>query len=248
MDGFLGNMIKYLLFITNLLVFVMAVIVCAFGIYALVDGKAVSDLVESADSSLSVNIYTTAAIVLIVVSALVILVTFLGCCGAIKENRCMLGIYFTLLLTMFIVLIIGAVIGYSQSLDELKKPLLSSTKKYDEKSVDTKIQTLTKAWNRVQTDFKCCGVDKFTDWDGNTFLDSEGVEVPASCCTREGISDPNDCQRNPSKEDYKLEGCYQKLKDSIKSHSNKVLIVAVIIIIIMFLNMIFAFIMCTMAS
>lgn len=64
----------------------------------------------------------------------------------------MLGIYFTLLLTMFIVLIIGAVIGYSQSLDELKKPLLSSTKKYDEKSVDTKIQTLTKAWNRVQTD------------------------------------------------------------------------------------------------
>eukprot|EP00095_Tigriopus_kingsejongensis_P002024 maker-scaffold1627_size33010-snap-gene-0.10 protein:Tk02024 transcript:maker-scaffold1627_size33010-snap-gene-0.10-mRNA-1 annotation:"tetraspanin-18" len=226
----------------------MALVVCAFGIYALIDGQAVTALVESADESLSINVYTTAAIILIVVSVIVIIVTFLGCCGALKENRCMLGIYFTLLLTMFIVLIVGAVIGYSQSLDELKKPLISSTTKYDADSDNKKISTLTKAWNRVQTDFKCCGVDSYQDWNGNRYLEGKGVEVPTSCCARDGISNQDDCQKNPSKADYKLEGCYQKLKDNIKSHSNKIMIVAVVIIVIMFLNMIFAFVLCTMAT
>ena len=61
--------------------------VCGFGIFALVDGEALSDLVESADGDVTINVYTTSALMLIIVSVFVIFVTFFGCCGAIKVTR-----------------------------------------------------------------------------------------------------------------------------------------------------------------
>ena len=41
--------------------------------------------------SVDFPVYTSAAIVLLVVSILVILIAFLGCCGAQQESRCMLA-------------------------------------------------------------------------------------------------------------------------------------------------------------
>ena len=65
----------------------MGCIVLGFGIFALVDGEALSDLVESSGHGITINIYTTAAIMLIVVSLIVIIITFFGCCGAIKVQE-----------------------------------------------------------------------------------------------------------------------------------------------------------------
>ena len=64
----------------------------------------------------------------------------------------MLGTYFTIILAMFIVMIVGAVIGYSQSLTEAKTPLKDSIPKYNDESTDEKIKALTKAWDSVQSD------------------------------------------------------------------------------------------------
>ena len=36
-------------------------------------------------------VYTSAAVVLLVLSILVMLITFLGCCGAHQDSRCMLA-------------------------------------------------------------------------------------------------------------------------------------------------------------
>ena len=67
----------------------------------------------------------------------------------------MLGIYFSVILTLFIVMIVGAVIGYSQPLSEIEKPLKDSISKYDKDSSDKKIVTVTKAWDKVQEDVSC---------------------------------------------------------------------------------------------
>ena len=64
----------------------------------------------------------------------------------------MLGIYFTVILCMFIVMIVGAVIGYSQSLSEVKKPLEDSMDKYDVDATDSKAKGITKAWDDLQMD------------------------------------------------------------------------------------------------
>jgi hypothetical protein len=52
----------------------------------------------------SIAIFSSAAIILIVVSVVVVVVTFFGCCGAIKENKCMLGTYFTVVLVSVTIL------------------------------------------------------------------------------------------------------------------------------------------------
>ena len=62
--------------------------VLGFSIYALVDGQTVSNLVEEGaedlGESISVDIYKSSAIILIVASSIIVITSFLGCCGAIK--------------------------------------------------------------------------------------------------------------------------------------------------------------------
>ena len=52
------------------------------------------------------------AYVLIVAGILVVFVSFVGCLGAVKEVRCMMLTYFITLFLMFVVLVIGGVLGY----------------------------------------------------------------------------------------------------------------------------------------
>ena len=137
----------------------MGCAVLGVGIFALVDGQALMDLINSAnealDKDINLNIFTSAAIILIAVAVFVVIVAFFGCCGAIKESKCMLGTYFAIILVMFIILIVGAVIGYTQSIDTIKNGIEESMPKYDpsakEDSDPTKV-AITKAWDKVQED------------------------------------------------------------------------------------------------
>ena len=100
--------------------------------------------------------YTSAAYILLVVSFLVVIISFFGCCGAIKQSRCMLGAYFSLILAMFIVMVVGAVLGYSGDLEKtIKKPLESAIKKYKDDATqadDPALWGYKDAWNEVQTE------------------------------------------------------------------------------------------------
>ncbi len=68
----------------------MSGIVLGFGIWAKVDvnGQAFNTLLEAAEdnSNLSIKVYATAATIVIVASAAVLIITFLGCCGALKVS------------------------------------------------------------------------------------------------------------------------------------------------------------------
>ena len=59
------------------------------GIWVLVDKSSFLDLLDRTDAT--VHIYESTAILILVVAIGSILVTFFGCCGAVKESRCMLG-------------------------------------------------------------------------------------------------------------------------------------------------------------
>ena len=120
-----------------------------FATYVLVSGDEIVDLVDFGGDE-SLTLYTSAAILIIVVAALVIIVTFFGCCGAWKENKCMLGTYFTIILVMFICVLVGAVIGVTQSLDFIQTQLTATQKSYGKDEPQDK--AITKAWDQVQTD------------------------------------------------------------------------------------------------
>uniref|UniRef100_A0A5F9DSK1 CD9 antigen n=1 Tax=Oryctolagus cuniculus TaxID=9986 RepID=A0A5F9DSK1_RABIT len=49
------------------------------------------------------------------------LVGFLGCCGAVQESQCMLGLFFSFLLVIFAIEITAAIWGYSHKDEVIKE-------------------------------------------------------------------------------------------------------------------------------
>jgi len=263
----MSNLVKYLLFFTNFLIFILGLAVFGLGIWVVVDKPSFLNLFEQAqdvageDVNINVELYSSAAYILMVVAFLVVLIAFFGCCGAIKENKCMLGTYFTLILAMFIVMVVGAVLGYSGNLEEnIKNPLNKALAAYDDNPAPGSPKAAYKnAWNEVQKELKCCGVDSVNDWtsNGNFTWEPTDANKPEGCCTvfrsAEKVT-PDDtliCRKSlegPNSETYYFEGCYSKIKREIEDNQNKVVGVAIGVVVVMFLNMLFSFAMCTMVN
>jgi len=270
MEGCMSNLVKYLLFITNFLIFILGTAVFGLGIWVVVDEPSFLDLFHQASEQLdgadefNVEIYTSAAYILLVVSALVVIISFFGCCGAIKESKCMLGTYFTLILAMFIVMVVGAVLGYSGDLDKaIKDPLKTALLKYkDDATTESNagLFAYKQAWNTVQQELKCCGVDDVTDWsDQSTDFQWSPATAnkPEGCCMvkQDGgvvtAQDTEACRQLPHNAGdsvYYFRGCYTMIKDKIEENQNAVVGVAIGVVVVMFLNMMFSFAMCTMVK
>ncbi|XP_035674839.1 leukocyte surface antigen CD53-like [Branchiostoma floridae] len=111
MEGCGLNCIKYLLFAFNLIFWLAGGGLIGVGIYVMV-AYGVSDVLSLLN--LSTLLLHGGAITLIVVGVITFIVGFLGCCGAIKENRCMLGTFFTLLLILLLAEIGVAIYAFVQ--------------------------------------------------------------------------------------------------------------------------------------
>lgn len=66
------------------------------------------DYFSYADSS-----FANVAVFLIIVGVIVFVIGFLGCCGAIKENYCMVTTFSVLLGIIFILEIVAGAIGFA---------------------------------------------------------------------------------------------------------------------------------------
>jgi len=271
-------MSSYALFLTNFLIFLLGVAVLGCAIWVLVDKPGFLDLFEQAESMLpnldgkfDISLYTSAVYIIIVVAAIVSIIAFFGCFGAVKESKCMLGTYFVLILAMFIVMVVGAVLGYTGSIeDTLKDPLGDALKQYRDNPGDDKgLQAYKDVWNQVQKELKCCGVEDARDWFdcpecgfGSTATDA--FKVPEGCCGWKLVNgawvenDANDiqvCRKSPipprpipSNYTYAFEGCFTKIVTTIEDNQGIVSGVAIGVVAVMFLNMLFSFAMCTMVN
>jgi len=278
-EGCLSNVVKYALFLTNFLIFLLGVAVLGCGIWVLVDKPAFLDLFQQAESMLpnldgkfDISLYTSAAYIIIVVAAIVTIVAFFGCFGAVKESKCMLGTYFVLILATFIVMVVGAVLGYTGSIEEtLKEPLKEALEQYRDNPGNDDAQGAYKTvWNQVQKELKCCGVEDARDWTNcaNCGFGQPGsttYKVPEGCCGWEKMdgawqeTNENSMQAcrttpipagTPWDTDYKyaFEGCFTKIVTTIEDNQGIVSGVAIGVVAVMFLNMLFSFAMCTMVG
>lgn len=273
-DGCISNIVKYALFITNFLIFVLACAVLGCGIWVLVDKPAFLDLFSKAEDllpdlegDLDISLYTSAAYIIIVVAALVAIISFFGCFGAIKESKCMLGTYFVLILAMFIVMVVGAVLGYTGDFETtLKDPLKKALTAYKDKPQGDKETAYKNIWNEVQYELKCCGVDNAADWHTGGHQFNSGVMVPAGCCHYQKTgetwndiwgnsstvenADVTACRNNNgfNEAKYYFEGCFTKIVNAIEDNQSIVSGVAIGVVVVMFLNMLFSFAMCTMVD
>lgn len=250
--GCISGIVKYLLFLTNFLVFALGVMMLVFSVMSYIDGSTLSDLVsmgtDTETGDVVLGVFSTAAILIIVISCFVIIVSFFGCCGAIKESKCMLIIYIIIILCTLAAFIAGAVLGVDQDSGVIEKPLLNTLGNYNPGSTAEDDKALVDAWDTIQTEFKCCGVKSLNNWedDNSYFPTGEGYLVPASCCEeRDSVSSDNikQCQLNPDNEEWtgELPGCLTKLKDVIEDNQDYILYGCIGIILVMILNMVAAF-------
>ncbi|KAL0967239.1 hypothetical protein UPYG_G00249620 [Umbra pygmaea] len=160
--------IKYLLFLFNLVFWICGCIILGVSIYLKVSKS--SGVLGSAVPFVNL---------MIAIGAIIMVLGFLGCCGAIKENRCMLMLFFIGLLIIFLLLlaagILGAVKG-KNSKDELTQiltPLIPLSKQPID--VQTEIQGL-------ESQAKCCGlINGPADWGNVASQNCSCVDTTQKC-------------------------------------------------------------------
>ncbi|KAF6339032.1 CD9 molecule [Rhinolophus ferrumequinum] len=131
--------IKYLLFGFNFIFWLAGIAVLAIGLWLRFDSQTKSIFEqENNHSSFYTGVY-----ILIGAGALMMLVGFLGCCGAVQESQCMLGLFFVFLLVIFALEIAAAIWGYSHKdevineLQEFYKDTYFKLKSKDEPQRET---------------------------------------------------------------------------------------------------------------
>ncbi|KAB0795388.1 hypothetical protein PPYR_12227 [Photinus pyralis] len=162
--------IKYLLFIFNLIFFITGIIICSLGV-------SIKTYFTSYDFVLE-DQYFSIPNLLIAIGAIIFLISFYGCYGAIRESFCSIVFFSILLILIFVLEFAAGISGYvlrNQTFDFLSEKLQSSLHKYDPNNTSS---PTTKFWDEIQTDFHCCGVHNYMDWKNVTNNDY----LPMTCC------------------------------------------------------------------
>lgn len=141
--------IKYLLFGFNFVFWLAGTAVLGIGLWLRFD----TQTREIFNSEHNDTTFYTGVYILIGAGALIMLVGFLGCCGAIQESQCMLGLFFTFLLVIFALEVAAAIWGFSNKtkvIDEIQNFYTSLYDKRKEESVRNTLKAFQYAVN-------CCG-------------------------------------------------------------------------------------------
>ncbi|KAK1152319.1 CD9 antigen-like [Acipenser oxyrinchus oxyrinchus] len=100
--------VKYLLFIFNFIFWVVGSVVLAVGLWLRFDSTTTSIFaVESSPATFFIGVY-----ILIGAGTLIMLVGFFGCCGAVRESQCLLGLFFSSILVIFAAEVAAGVFGF----------------------------------------------------------------------------------------------------------------------------------------
>ncbi|XP_015177858.1 PREDICTED: CD63 antigen isoform X1 [Polistes dominula] len=184
------SLIKYILFVFNLIFAISGIGIIVAGALVLGDVGEFSHFVEGR--------IMAPPIVLIIAGCIVFIIAFLGCYGAIKEHYNMLIAFAAALLIIFVIELavgIAAAVFKNDFSMAMKDTLKESMKNYTDEDKF--------AWDNVQNKLMCCGVDGPNDWSStNAYIGT----LPPSCCMK---------MQNPcaiGSPDVNKDGCFEKLK------------------------------------
>ncbi|XP_007551686.1 tetraspanin 34a [Poecilia formosa] len=206
--------LKVMMFIFNGGIFLAGLVILGVGIWVTVDSDSLLNLVEKVvDLPDEVFKLNYVGYMLIGVGAVLLIIGFLGCCGAVKESRCMLLTFFSLVLIIFIVEVAGGIVlfVFTDEVDQIFNNL--------ENDVITDIQAnygkdpgMTELWNITMEQFHCCGYKNYTDFYGSPF--NIGGEYPPPCCHSSTGPCTSDLARISN-----VKGCFVKLVELLEENS-----------------------------
>ncbi|MGH0122298.1 UNVERIFIED_CONTAM: hypothetical protein FKN15_033315 [Acipenser sinensis] len=130
------------------------------------------------------SIHADHVIKLIVEKSLHMMLGFLGCCGAIRENKCLLLFFFMLILIIFLAELAAAILAFIFREHLTREYFTKELKEHYQGYNNTDVFTAT--WNAFMNTFDCCGVSSPEDFEGSRFrLLYPDDLVPEACCKRD---------------------------------------------------------------
>ncbi|CAH2217334.1 jg5644 [Pararge aegeria aegeria] len=216
--------VKYLLFSFNLLFAITGLIILIVGAKSEINAHPYVDLTDE-------SFYTSAPVILIIVGLIVFVVAFFGCCGAVKENHCMIVTFSAFLLIIFIAELAIGIAGYMKHKDletSLMRSLNDSIKHY---SNDTSIQH---NFDIIQTDLQCCGINGPADWKNNS------LPIPSTCCAGQELVENTPVTCTETSPTLHKKGCLDEILTHLKPLSLLLGGVGVGIAFVQLLGVIFA--------
>ncbi|KAM9320770.1 CD63 antigen [Gastrophryne carolinensis] len=216
--------VKYLIFLFNLLFWICGIALIALGIYVQIYLNKTLEIKSASASG--------APIVLIAVGVVIFFISFFGCCGAAKENYCMVTTFAVLLILIFLIEIAAAIAGYvlrNQVQDVYGQAYKANMKNYNI------TKPATDSVDEIQKTFQCCGANNSSDWrDTAAYKDTNFV--PDSCCRV--IS--KDCGHNSTASNIYTTGCIDGIDTWVKKNVGIIAGVALGIAFFEILGIVFA--------
>ena len=200
--------INFIFFVSNLIFAIVAIVLIAVGCVLVVDYNHYLDFLQrGGDWSLIGSI----GYLIIGIGVFVTLVYVLGTVGACKKNKCMLY-SFAAILGLIIVIEMAIAITlfvYSGTLPTVLGSIMrNNIKEYKSTSDDT----IKFEWDEIQTNFECCGVKNYTDWED---IFPNGTQLaPFACC-----KSTTSCYRadQVTKDKIYSHGCFTKFERALET-------------------------------
>ncbi|XP_016125819.1 CD9 molecule b isoform X1 [Sinocyclocheilus grahami] len=208
--------IKYIMFFFNFIFWLAGTGVFAVGLWLRFDERTKGLFTGEGPPS----VFLTGVYILIVAGAIMMVVGFLGCCGAIRESACMLGLFFMFLLIIFAAEVAAGIWGLSNQ-DKIVMDLQQFYTQTFNTYKDTKQEALKETLRAIQYGLQCCGTSG-TIFDG----------AAETCPKKEGL------------ENFVTTNCPDAIKEIFTSRLHVIGGVGIGIGVVMIFGMIFSMLLC----
>ncbi|NXF92418.1 TSN1 protein, partial [Eubucco bourcierii] len=205
--------IKVMMILFNLAIFLGGGTLLGVGIWVTTDKDSFLDVFGVLSSTVMqvVNV----GYFLIVIGAILLVIGFLGCYGAQKESKCLLMMFFSVVLIIFIAEVAAAVVAlvYTGLAETLLSAVLTPVLK-EKYGVDI---PFTEIWNVTMDKIHCCGLNNYTDFNNGIWHSQTGA-YPDPCCMVGGLLPLVHC--HPC--GCFLQGCFDQLLEEIRTNAGVV--------------------------
>uniref|UniRef100_A0A3P9PFW0 Tetraspanin n=1 Tax=Poecilia reticulata TaxID=8081 RepID=A0A3P9PFW0_POERE len=220
--------IKYMLFFFNFIFWLAGGVILGVALWLRHDSKTSNLLILQFEGQQAPSTFYISVYILIAVGAVMMLVGFLGCYGAIQESQCLLGTFFFFLVILFACEVAAAIWGFMNR-DTMSKELINFYDAAYIKAVDVTGSPSKDAAISVlgafHTTLNCCGKGEDTP----LFMQVRSTLCPSGILSPFFVS----CQ-----------SCHRELVALFSEKLHLIGLAALVVAVIMIFEMIFTMVLC----
>jgi len=244
-------LIQTFLFVFNIVVFLLSAGVISIAIYSFIDSdfnrsvfpENLPDVIAHVFFDESGNTLESPVAILMIVSAIILFVSFIGCLGPWQRSRCLVALYTIAYFVFLVLLMVGTCWTFLGDVEgAIGNVMNSSMARYE-----TRNETMI-LWDKIQVQLECCGVEGVSDWETILNSTSSSCLAPHSCLDNstayyDSYLDVQQCLSDSTQPHYTA-GCLVALVETLGKYKNIIAGIVISVWMIAMINFIFSFALC----